>query len=133
MKKTRRTADRQPGQGASGITAPVLVFGGTSGAERLAARLAAAGIPTVAVRNERELDRETLYGCLFAFSDEDLENLLICRVARGLLGLPAERMLALCNLPDCVPLYRHEQVRFFREIPDDTVLFRFLEEALRHA
>ncbi len=99
MKKLDLFLDRQGTHAAEKADSEraALLFGGTDSAAEMEHILSREKIPCRHISKESEIDRGLIYDYLFALSDDDLDNIMICRIGERILGMPKSRMVSLCN------------------------------------
>lgn len=114
MKKFDRFLDRQKAyvQKKAEPEQAVLLFGGTDSAKEMKKILAFEGVPCLHISQESEIDRELSYCYLFALSDNDLDNMMICRIGERILGVPGNKMVSLCNRTEHRKIFEEEGIPY---------------------
>lgn len=72
-----------------------IVFGNTGIAKQAAIHLEKSNIPVFALPEPYILERDKDFRYLLALSDNDADNLLMCKIGRKIYGI--ENMISLCN------------------------------------
>ncbi len=114
MKKLDRFLNRQKAHAPEKADPEeaALLFGGTDSAKEMEKILSRKGIPCLRISQESEIDRGLVYCCLFALSDNDLDNMMICRIGERILGVPGDKMVSLCNSAEHRKIFEEEGIPY---------------------
>ncbi|HQQ89477.1 MAG TPA: hypothetical protein PLU82_04535 [Oscillospiraceae bacterium] len=101
----------------------VLLFGGTDSAKEMEKILSFKKIPYLHVSKEFEIDRGLVYHYLFALSDDDLDNIMMCRIGERIFGVPEGNMVSLCNSTEHRKIFEEKGIPYQMRGSDLAAMF----------
>jgi len=125
MKGLDRFLDRQRKQvpEEAGSEQEVLLFGGTDSAKEMEKILSFRKIPYLHISKESEIDRGLVYHYLFALSDDDLDNIMMCRIGERIFSIPGDNMVSLCNSAENRKIFEEKGIPYQMRGADLTAIF----------